>query len=237
MISKVKMVSVIVIATNFKYLFTFIHMTSLLISKYNPSPPISMAVSTTSQLSVDIVATENISCDNVQSALTCSSMKQKLIIVHIRMIGAVTIPTCCSMALQWFHWVITAIPILLSYPLCLLRLDTLPLTKNKDISNAWICIHNPCYSSDYIWSNHYLSITQYKMAWAMRWGHGHIIACTIHQRMVWQKYFFWTMMIKYPYSYVLYQRILAWFYHRYGVYSKFLNLIIIEIFHFVALTI
>ena len=60
--------------------------------------------------------------------------------------------------------------------LYLLPLDTIPLTKNKDIPNAWICIHNPCYSSDYIWSNHYLSMT-YKMVWAMRCDHGQVIAC------------------------------------------------------------
>ena len=62
------MVFVIIISIDFKHLLiTHIHSyNSLLILKYTPSPPILMAVSTTSQLSVDIVATESIYCDNVQ---------------------------------------------------------------------------------------------------------------------------------------------------------------------------
>ena len=196
-----------------------------------------MAVSTTSHLSVDIAANESSYCDNVHSAVTCT-MKQKLIIVHIRMIGAVIILSCCSMALQiwplWYHWAITAIPILLSYPY---------------VCYPWILFRQPRIKiyemHGYVFTTHVTAVTtydriitypwHYKMAWAMRWGHEQVIACTIPQRMIWQKYFFWTMLIKYPY--VLYQRTLAWFYHRYGFYWKFLNLIVIEIFHFVALTI
>ena len=66
--SKVKMVFVIVIAINFKHLLVIrIHSyNSLLILKYTSSPPISMAVSMMSQLSVDIVATESVYCDNFQ---------------------------------------------------------------------------------------------------------------------------------------------------------------------------
>ena len=202
--SKVKMVSVIVIAMNVKHLFTFIHITR----------SISMAVSTTSQLSVDIVATESIYCDNVQSAGT-RTMKQTLIIVHIRMIGAVTILSCCSMALQiwplWYYWDITSIHILLSYPYVCYPwiLFRKPGIKIDSISNAWIYMYSQPMLQQWLHmiESLLISMTLYnravtstdfrnRMAWAMRWGHGQVIACTIPQRMVWQKYFFWTMIIK-----------------------------------------
>ena len=69
---------VIVTAIDFKHLLC-IHINtynSLLIVKYTPSPPISMAVSTTSQLLVYIVATESVYCDNVQ----CGNMYNETII-------------------------------------------------------------------------------------------------------------------------------------------------------------